>query len=412
MAIRRKFVNKRLAPALAAASLLLAFSPASHSQTVSDSSTASAGMVIPGSEWQLPCETKLDSEGHRRPSTTSGTRLKGSVTEWNIDSDFGQMVDALLDGAVGSNPESTKLDRAVAHYRKKAPTLLSGAGDAANYLIPYRGFAPSSEAADIILDEKIKVKDRASAEYARQRFIDELHPQLVARVMQLAHALGIKDFVKREETIGRAMSSLQQMVGKQRAELALQKLTEWSKLSLPETAYAGAADWDVEQFQTTAKRITKLGMDGDPVMQDIVNRLKKYNHHNAVSRVASHVIPGSLSVGTWLAPGWGIPIALEIINAGYVMATGGPEENKLVKELYYDKRVESRYRVINEETTLALTQYQAAVHTRNPALLICCESVLSQLAGAENLSSVLGTTFLSHELPPSAMAASEPQPIN
>ena len=125
-----------------------------------------------------------------------------------------------------------------------------------------------------------------------------------------------------------------------------------------------------------------------------------------------HVIPGSLSVGSWIAPGWGIPIALELINAGYIMATGGPEENKLVKELYYDKRVESRYRVINEETTLALTQYQAAIHTRNPALLMCCESVLTQLAGSDNISSVLGTTFLSHELPPAAMATTDSSPID
>lgn len=372
---------------------------------------ASKGMTLPGFEWSLPCESKLDSSGQRRSAITSGTRLTGSVTQWNIDGDFGALVNTLLDGALGSDPKNVHLNRAVGHYTRSSSTFLSDAKDAANYIVPFRGFAPSSEAADVILDEKIKVKDRASAEYAKQRMIDDLHPKLVAKTMQLAMAVGTKDPVEREELVPKAVASLEEVVGKERAQLALAKLEEWGKLQLPDSAYKASGNWDVEAYQTKIKLVTKLAMDGDPVMQQIVNSLKKYNHKSSLSRGAGKVVPAALNVASWVAPGLLIPAALQLVNAGYIMATGGPEENKLVKELYLDRRVESRYRTVNDEAELALSQYQNAQNLHNPALMVCCEAVLTQLVGTENISSVIGRTLLSHQAtdPNSMTATSQTQ---
>jgi len=359
---------------------------------------ASQGMTLPGCEWSLPCETKLDSAGQRRPATAAGTRLTGSVTQWNIDGDFSQLVDVLLDGALGADPKFTKADHQLAHFRKGTANFISGAKDAAAYLVPIRGFALSSEAADVILDEKIKVKDKASAEYARQRILDDVHPQLVAKTMQLAMAVGTKDAVQRDEAVSNAVASLSKLVGPQRAQLALSRLDEWGKLQFPDSAFRSAPAWDVETYQQKTRLVTKLAMDGDPVMQEIVNHLKKYNHQTRAGRISGHAVPAALSIASFATPGYVIPAALELIEAGYIMATGGTEESKLVKELYYDKRVESRYRTLNEEAQLALAQYQNAVNLKNPALVVCCESVLTQLVGPENLPQVLGRTLLSHQI--------------
>jgi hypothetical protein len=405
----KKFARQSVILVVAASAALAtpaqAQDPAAQATTPDDA--ASQGMTLPGFEWSLPCETKLDSAGQRRPVTASGTRLTGSVTQWNIDGDFSQLVDILLDGALGADPKYSKVDHQLAHFRNRTSSVISNARDAANYLVPFRGFALSSEAADVILDEKIKVKDKASAEYAHQRIIDDVHPQLVAKTMQLAMAVGTKDTVQRDELVGNAVASLEKVVGRERAQLALSRLDEWGRLQFPDSAFQSAPHWDVETYQSKIKLVTKLAMDGDPMMQDIVNHLKKYNHHTAVGRASGKTVPAALSIASFACPGWAIPAALELIEVGYIMATGGPEENKLVKELYYDKRVESRYRTLNEEAQLALSQYQNAVNLKNPALVVCCESVLTQLVGAENVSQVLGRTLLSHQITdPKTMTAS------
>ena len=72
------------------------------------------------------------------------------------------------------------------------------------------------------------------------------------------------------------------------------------------------------------------------------------------------------------------------------MATGGPEQAKLLKELYLDKRFESRWKVLNEEAHLAVENYQVAILTHNPVLLAYSESVVSQMTSSETVNQVFG----------------------
>ena len=71
------------------------------------------------------------------------------------------------------------------------------------------------------------------------------------------------------------------------------------------------------------------------------------------------------------------------------MSTGGPEENKILKELYYGRRLEIRRKRINDETELALTNYQKALMTHNGPQLAMSEVVLAQLVGPEKITTVL-----------------------
>ncbi len=352
-------------------------------------------MVLPGFEWSLPCEGRLEKEPE---NAAPQQMLRGSVSQCDIDQDFGNSVDRMLDAALFATTKMHMLEKAVAHYRTPAQKTIKNIKKAANYSTSYRGFASSSEAADIILDEKIKVKDEDSADYARQRYIDEMHPKVIARTMQLSLALGAADTARKEQLTASAMSSLRQLVGDAEANLARQQLSGWAKeIQVPESMY-DQESWDVESFGAKLKDVTKLAMKGDPVVQELIEELRSYNHHSKLSQFSSKVIGSGLNIATWAAPGFFLPAACELANVGYVMATGGPEEDKLLTELYYDKRVESRYRAINEEAQLALSQYQNALHDRNPVLLMCCESVLAQLVGAENMDCVVARTLLTHKI--------------
>lgn len=79
------------------------------------------------------------------------------------------------------------------------------------------------------------------------------------------------------------------------------------------------------------------------------------------------------------------------------MATGGPESCKLLKELYLDKRFESRCKVISEEAHMAIDNYQMALMTRNPVLLACSESLLGQMIGEMGVKEIMGTALLSEK---------------
>jgi hypothetical protein len=166
---------------------------------------------------------------------------------------------------------------------------------------------------------------------------------------------------------------------------------------VPEYVYS-QEPWDVDTISKKLKETTKVAMDGDPVVTELMKRLQNYNHKSRTSKVTSKVVEAGVSIATWATPGFLIPLAFEAAGAAYVMATGGTEEHKLIKELYYDKRLESRWRTINEEAQLALSQYQAALASHNGALLACSESVLTQLVGSENIGQVLGKTFLCHKV--------------
>src|SRR5205085_1048957 len=107
--------------------------------------------------------------------------------------------------------------------------------------------------------------------------------------------------------------------------------------------------------------------------------LHKYNHMSRAKRAAGHVMETALGAAA-LAPnviGSGAQVGLMFFE----MATGGPEDTKLLKELYLNKRFDSRFSTINEETHLALNNYQLAVLTHNPVLLAYSQYWLQQLAG-------------------------------
>lgn len=358
-----------------------------------------SGLNAEGKEWLLPFYGRLDSSPASTLAGSSTYVLHGSVTNLDLDTSFAERIDSLLDASLSGNDFTKKLDWAVAHYRTKKQQQWSDRKDFVNKILPYRGFGASIDAGDVIIGDKIKVKNEASANYARQRYIDELHPKIVARVMQIAMGMGMADKARGAQTTASGVSSLKALVGEKEALKTVDMLKEWGKnLKIPSAVYSQPS-WDVETYQGKLKTADKLAMTGDPVVTQINTRLKKMIKHNAISRTSRKSMELSMDIGTFVTPGFILPGIMQLAEAGYIMSTGGTEESKLTKELYFDKRLESRWRAINEESQLALTHYQLAIANHNPMLLACSESVLSQLVGGDNIPEVLGLSVLAHKPP-------------
>lgn len=356
-----------------------------------------------GSFWSLPICGPLAGRISVLGTTRRKARvvqqpkeLRGGISTSDQTDKVGHRIDELLDAALERDPQTKVLDKAVSHYRTTTQKVIAETKDATDYLVPYRGFGPSSEAGDIILDEKVKLKSRASAEYARQKHIDETHIKVVSSVMQMAMGLGMSDTARGQKIVSTELGSLKQLVGEEEAEKTMNMLTSWSKgISVPETIYAQGV-WDVAQRGDKFKTVIQSALDNDPIVHEIQKRLHKYNHRSNFARVSAHVVQTTLGVAA-LTPNFVGPAA-KLALLTFVMATGGPESCKLLKELYLDKRFESRCKVLNEEAHLALDNYHVALLTRNPVLLACSESLVEQMGGPDSVGEVLGQRVLPQDL--------------
>lgn len=321
--------------------------------------------------------------------------LTGSISTADPYQHVGTQIDRLLETALERDEKTKSIDMAVSHYRKKSQIVIAETKDAFDYMIPYRGFGPSAEAGDIILGEKLKMKSRASAEFARQKNIDETHLKVTTCMFQMAMGIGMQDRGRGQEITDAGIKSLRELVGEEEAEKTVKMLTGFQEnFAVPESVYEQKI-WDVAQKQTKQNQIFKASIEEDPVVKEIKKRVHKYNHKSRLSMVTSQVVQTGLGIAA-LTPSFIGPGA-KVALLSYVMATGGPESCKLLKELYLDKRFESRCKVIGEEAHMAIDNYQIALMTRNPVLLACSESLLGQMIGEMGVKEIMGTALLSEK---------------
>lgn len=345
------------------------------------------------SSWSLPFTGPLNHEVGVAPVLLNPQQPKRLDVSINTDDGrnlVSQTIDHLLETALDNDDQAKQLDKSVLHYRKTSQRVLAQTKDAADYIVPYRGFGPSIEAANLVTGEKITVKSRAAAEYARQKHVDEAHIKVVSSVMQIAMGLGMSDPEKSSATVASGFASLKTLVGEEEAARTKETLATWSReIVVPDAVYEQGV-WDVQLRQSKRKVVLETALDHDEVLHQITKHLHRYGHKSKFTRISSQVIQTTLATAA-LTPSFIGPAAKAALLT-YVMATGGPESCKLLKELYLDKRFESRWKVLNEESHLALENYQIAILTRNPVLLACSESLVSEMSGDQTVSDVFGVT--------------------
>ena len=285
---------------------------------------------------------------------------------------------------------STKTIAEKPAYQLNSPhKVLGKVSDIAQYCTTYKGFASSSEAADVILSEKIKPDKKVAIEYLKQKSYDLLHVQITTCTLQIAMGLGTEQKEQRAQIIDDGLKKLKQLVGDQQANDFLSSLTAWSAEAKPKMA-VGVQNWDVLQIQNKSTSILESVLKTDEVVEAIVNRLHKYNRHSNLSRISNKLINISLSLAA-LTPTIVSPAA-QVTQVIYVALTGGPEESKLLKEVYLDRRLEQRCLRLTQEINLAVTNYNVAQMTHNPVLLSCSESIIKAMAGEALAGTLLKTT--------------------
>jgi hypothetical protein len=322
------------------------------------------------------------------PLAKKVTQLEGSAEYIDVGQGFGQTVHRLTKTALDRDPAYAKTAKAVDFYRTAFQRALRTTKDAVNYVYPYRGFSMSMEGSRVILDKDQKLNNLCIAELTKQRYWDEMHPKVMAKVMQISMGLGLKDPQQSEAAVQKGVEGLKQLVGPEAAEQTLAELKEWNDLlDIPDTAFEQPV-WDVDTTERIYQTSLKTSADGDPLIKYVFKTVKKYDH-SKLANIAAGMIEANLSAVTVLSGSPFVSLAAEGLNTAFVMTTGGPEENKILKELYFGRRLEIRRKRISDETNLALTNFQKAVMTHNAPQLAMSEVALGQLIGPEKIATVL-----------------------
>lgn len=301
------------------------------------------------------------------------------------------IVDELVNMAHLKHPRTETLDNKVKTYKSAHRKALAKSLDALNYVFGYRGSTPSSEMGDVILEEKKKLKSKGSAEWLSQQHKDEVELAVVATAMDLAAALGGSfsdaDEDKQQATI--AYNSLKELVGDDLARKTVLEFRSWSRNPATIKAMDGKV-WSISQRQEKQKAIMQICKDTDPVIKDVVAAVHKYNGHGKLYLATARTIKTSLGIAS-MSPTVVAP-ASQIALFFYTMATGGDEEDKMLREIYLDKRLASRSTVISEKSHLALDRYQLGKLTKNPILMTYCENVVKHMAGPQATPSILNNS--------------------
>lgn len=333
-----------------------------------------------------------DIESGALPDTTGGTEaqpseLKGTVEKIEISTPRESLDDLLKTACENSelNVEINKRDRRLQRGVRK---LWGVTKDMAQWATSYKGFEGSSEAADVILDDKVRLKSAPAIDYARQKQYDEYHVRLTSALCQVAMGLGGKDKVKGERSIARAREELVALAGESEADEAIAEMRSWAAgVKVPDSVFEEET-CDVFELQTRSKQLIAKKLERDDVLVEVTKKLRKFNGHSNLMRITAKLANTALSLAA-LSPTIVSPAA-QAAQMVFIMATGGPEESKLLHEVYLDRRLASRLTALTKESSLMVNSHNLAVVTRNPVLFAFSEHILEDMAGSkENLAAIL-----------------------
>ncbi|MBS1953061.1 MAG: hypothetical protein JST89_02685 [Cyanobacteria bacterium SZAS-4] len=312
-----------------------------------------------------------------------GKELKGGVSKTEVAPE--ELIDQLVISAYERDARASEIRAKEGKYRGSLRKSIAKVSDMAQFMTAYKGFQASSEAADVILEEKQKLKSKAAVEWIKQKQHDELHPKVVSSLMQIASGLGMSDPVKQQKNVDVGVKQLASIVGDEDAKRALVAMTAWAA-SVKESASPIAAQepLSVLKLDSATKKLMESSLQRDEIVLETKSKLQKYNHRSKLLQATAKVVNSTLSVAMF-SPTIVSPAA-QIALLAFLMATGGPEEAKLLKELYLDRRIECRYKMINQEATQAINNYNVASITGNTVLVQFCNLTASKMGGKDVLA--------------------------
>lgn len=369
-----RYVGRTSKTLLLSGFLLLSFLPSSaHDKqlraTESDAATKKvkvAGNLFSAEKGANNASGDVAKSGPNAPSesgTNQSTSLQGRVVT-DIDSPEKIIID-LMNSATERDTALKSLDHKTRQYDKGSSRAASKAKDMLNFVTAYKGFERSSEAADIILSEKLKPKSKAAVAYIKQRQQDFYATKIFSALTEMAAGLGTADTQRKDEIVRAAIEHLKPYVGDDSAKSAYDRMKAWSD-ALPPEALESMKPLDVLDTEKQVTAAVNGALSGDDVVGEIKQRLHKYNGRSNVLRVTAKVVNTTLSVAMF-CPNIISPAA-QVAYLAFCGATGGPEDAKLLNELYLDQRFQSRWKLYNHTATTAANNYSVGILSKNPVL--------------------------------------------
>jgi hypothetical protein len=326
-----------------------------------------------------------------RLEPSSRNLLVGTVDASDGDPIINSQLSMLNKEALGRSSRMKDARDAYNHYNTVKSKAITKSKDALNILITYRGFCSSKEASDILLDEKLRLNGLPASELMLQKEIDSVDSTVVQSLFQIAMGLGLSDPERQLDVVSKSFKDLSVIVGDEAAQNAVSSLAGWKKrLRAPEEIYSSQI-WSPAELKEKTALILDSAKKKDPFIAKTTKQLHRYNNKSKLVMASSSVIEGALGIAC-LTPTC-VGTGAQIVLTGYEMANGGSEENKLVKQIYLSKRLDSRNTLLKSKAELALQHYQLGVLTRNLPLIALSESMISQMSNEEVAKKVLGKTL-------------------
>lgn len=324
-------------------------------------------------------------------SNAAKAQLKGLISAYDGPNPKAQIAE-LLKKSLENDQQRQAILKKDKQLKGTGTKAFSAVKSVVHYATEYRGFEMSSEGADIILDEKLKLKSTAAVDYAQQKQIDDMHLKITSSMVQMAQGLGLQNPDEQQRAIDSGLNQLKELVGEQEAQNALKQLKAWSaQITVPESVFKQPS-WTMMDVQHKTEQVLRDSAQADPVVALVRRALHKYNGHSKFALASAKVINTTLAIAMF-SPTVVSPAA-QICQFLYQMATGGPEDSKLLTELYLDKRLESRFNRLKQESSQVVNAYNTAILTHNSVLLSYSESVISSMATEETGAKVIGAQRL------------------
>ena len=166
-------------------------------------------------------------------------------------------------------------------------------------------------------------------------------------------------------------------------------LTQWLNNMPVSYANFAQAPWTSMERSQKVEEVLKAAVKRDPIITKVTQRVLKYAHPSKAFQYSTSVICATLDAITIFAPGVIPSVSSAALEIAYRVSTGGTELNKVERELLMDKRIQSRLKVLSQESALAVDDYRYALVTKNPPLLVFSEEVIGNLAGKSDAPKIV-----------------------
>jgi hypothetical protein len=299
-------------------------------------------------------------------------------------------LDKLFENTVVAAPETPRTGR---HKSAKEGAIYKSKS-MLNYMLGYRAFGPSAEAADLILDEHSKLKSADAKKYYLQQEVDQGHLMTVSNILQLGMGLGTSDSIDVRRMTNASLTALRALVGDSETDEILKTLKSLREAERLSGAVQSHGLWTLGDRAGKVDRIVQSALACDPVITDLKKTVHRYNRHGKVLLRSMGALQAALHVAAF-TPTFAAPAA-ETASFLLVMSTGGPEQDKLLREMYLSKRLESRTRMITDKARMAVDAYNAALMADNSVLLASAQALVRQMAGEEMVREVFGSSELAN----------------